>query len=82
MAKHDLCQMTRQELMSPVRPGGPLSEGDPCLCCRVFDGRYAPVGAHPSAPAGNNIDSIPLFNTLTDINLFNTIIFQPQQVIT
>ena len=58
-AKHELCQMTRQELMSPVRPGGPLSEGDPCPCCSVADGRFAPVGFHPSAPAapaGNKIN--------------------------
>ena len=54
-AKHDLCQMTRQELMSPDRPGGPLFEGDPCPGCIVFDGRYAPVCAHPSAPPGNKL---------------------------
>ena len=51
--KHDLCQFTRQLLMSPVRPGGPLSERDACPGCRVLDGRFAPVCVHPSAPAGN-----------------------------
>ena len=56
MAKHDLCQMTRQELMSPVRPGGPLSEGDACPGCRVLDGRNAPVCVHPSASAGNKLN--------------------------
>ena len=59
MEKHDLCQMTRQELMSPVSPGEPLSAGDACPCCSVLDGRFAPVGVHPSAPAapaGNKIN--------------------------
>ena len=58
-AKHDLCQMTIQELMSPGRPGGPLSEGDPCPGCRTLDGRFAPVCVHPSAPAGNKINATP-----------------------
>ena len=54
--KHDLCQMTRQLLMSPVRPGGPLSEGDPCPGCYALDERNAPVCVHPSAPAGNKMN--------------------------
>jgi hypothetical protein len=56
-AKHDLCQMTIQLLMSP--DCGSLKVGDPCPCCRTLDGRFAPVGVHPSAPAGNKINATP-----------------------
>ena len=56
-AKHDLCQMTRQELMSP--DCGSLKVGDPCPGCRTLDGRFAPVCVHPSAPAGNKINATP-----------------------
>ena len=70
-AKHDLCQMTILELMSPDRPGGPLSEGDPCLGCHVLDGRNAPVCVHPSAPAGDKINPVPFFlNIFIAFHLF------------
>ena len=57
--KHDLCQITRQELMSPA--GGSLKVGDACPGCCALDGRFAPVCVHPSAPAGNKINLIQSF---------------------
>jgi hypothetical protein len=45
-AKHELCLMTREELMNPARPGGALAEGSLCPGCLGYR-RLALVCAHP-----------------------------------
>ena len=50
--KHQLCQMTKEELRSPAE--GSLKGTDPCPVCAGY-GVYSFVGVHQSAPPGKSV---------------------------